>query len=227
VTRGRWLTENSIPSGKKDNLIRVPDGEAWRAQLLGALLLLTESENWEQYGTLTPEQMSSVWVEVLYEFVEKGANVLPIGALVGYGGSDIPPGFLRCEGQAVSRTTYARLFAVFGTQYGAGDGSTTFNLPNTKKRQLTGVDSGQPVEYALGVKFGDVGHILKTGMLPAHTHVQKDAVNAGGGNVATGAPSGLVNGQVGTTVTGSTGNGDLVPHLDPYIAVYWLVYVGG
>jgi len=76
------------------------------------------------------------------------------------------------------------------------------------------------------VKFGDVGHILKTGMLPAHTHVQKDAVNAGGGNVATGAPSGLVNGQVGTTVTGSTGNGDLVPHLDPYIAVYWLVYSG-
>lgn len=53
----------------------------------------------------------------------------PSGAAIPFLGSIIPPGFLQCNGAAVSRTTYAALFAVIGTAYGPGDGSTTFNLP--------------------------------------------------------------------------------------------------
>jgi microcystin-dependent protein len=54
----------------------------------------------------------------------------PVGAIVPYGGDTAPTGYLLCDGSAVSRTTYADLFAVIGTKYGSGDGSTTFNLPD-------------------------------------------------------------------------------------------------
>ena len=53
----------------------------------------------------------------------------PLGVILPFGGSVAPKGFLICDGSAVSRTTYADLFAVIGTKFGSGDGSTTFNLP--------------------------------------------------------------------------------------------------
>ena len=56
--------------------------------------------------------------------------LLPVGIVQAFAGSSIPTGWLLCDGSAVSRTTYAALYAVIGTTYGAGNGSTTFNLPN-------------------------------------------------------------------------------------------------
>lgn len=60
----------------------------------------------------------------------KIAGGLPTGSILPYGGSTVPAGWLLCNGGAISRTKYADLFAVIGTKYGAGDESTTFNLPN-------------------------------------------------------------------------------------------------
>lgn len=57
-------------------------------------------------------------------------SILPTGTVLPYGGSSAPTGFLLCDGSAVSRTTYADLYAVIGDTYGSGDGSTTFNVPN-------------------------------------------------------------------------------------------------
>ncbi len=57
-------------------------------------------------------------------------EVEPIGTIFAFAGNDIPSGYLPCNGSEISRTTYADLFAVIGTTYGSGDGSTTFNLPN-------------------------------------------------------------------------------------------------
>lgn len=64
--------------------------------------------------------------------------LVPTGALAPYAGSSAPYGWLLCDGSAVSRTTYAGLFGVIGTIYGAGDGSTTFNLPNLTGRYVKG-----------------------------------------------------------------------------------------
>ena len=61
---------------------------------------------------------------------------VPTGAIMAF--NDVPEGWLECNGAAVSRTTYARLFAKVGTKWGAGDGSTTFNLPNLEGRVLQG-----------------------------------------------------------------------------------------
>lgn len=66
---------------------------------------------------------------------------LPPGCVMPYAGSTSPAGWLLCAGQAVSRTEYGALFAVVGTTYGTGDGSTTFNLPDLRGRTVAGVDN--------------------------------------------------------------------------------------
>ena len=62
----------------------------------------------------------------------------PIGIINGYGGATAPEGWMLCQGQAISRTEYADLFAVIGTNFGSGDGSTTFNLPDMREATLKG-----------------------------------------------------------------------------------------
>lgn len=66
-------------------------------------------------------------------------TTLPAGLIFAYAGSSIPTGWLDCDGSAVSRTTYADLFTAIGTTWGAGDGSTTFNIPDLRSATLRGV----------------------------------------------------------------------------------------
>lgn len=63
---------------------------------------------------------------------------IPTGVILTFGGSTVPEGFLLCNGAAISRTTYAKLFAAIGTLYGAGDGATTFNLPDMRDKFAEG-----------------------------------------------------------------------------------------
>lgn len=69
------------------------------------------------------------------------ALATPPGAYMPYAGATAPTGWLLCAGQAVSRTTYAALFAAIGTTHGAGDGSATFNLPDLRGRVPAGKDN--------------------------------------------------------------------------------------
>lgn len=75
-------------------------------------------------------------------------SVLPIGSYIQFAGSQAPEGFLVCNGGEISRTTYSKLFAVIGTTYGSGDGSTTFNLPNLTDRFLQGSTTSGTVKNA-------------------------------------------------------------------------------
>lgn len=75
-------------------------------------------------------------------------SVLPIGSYIQFAGSQAPEGFLVCNGGEISRTTYSQLFAVIGTTYGSGDGSTTFNLPNLTDRFLQGSTTSGTVKDA-------------------------------------------------------------------------------
>ena len=68
-----------------------------------------------------------------------------VGAVIPYAGSSAPTGWLKCDGTAVSRTTYATLYALIGTTYGIGDNSTTFNLPDLRSRGVVGVGTGTKV----------------------------------------------------------------------------------
>ena len=66
--------------------------------------------------------------------------LMPSGVILPFGGSTAPTGWLVCDGSAISRTTYANLFAAIGTSHGYGDNSTTFNLPDFRGRFMRGVD---------------------------------------------------------------------------------------
>lgn len=80
-------------------------------------------------------------------FTQVAAGASPVGSVIAYGGlldPNLPPpaGWLLCDGSAISRTTYAALFQVIGTLHGAGDGVSTFNLPDYRGRFQRGVDDG-------------------------------------------------------------------------------------
>ena len=93
-------------------------------------------------------------------------NALPflVGQVNFFATSSAPAGFLKCSGQAVSRTTYAALFTAIGTLYGVGDGSTTFNLPDLRGEFLRGWDDGR------GVDSGRVIGSSQNDELKAHAH---------------------------------------------------------
>lgn len=89
-----------------------------------------------------------------------------VGEVRPFAGSDVPTGWLLCNGQAVSRTDYAELFSVIGTTYGSGDGSTTFNVPDMRNRFLVGAGD----EYSLNSKGGEKTHTLTINEMPKHDH---------------------------------------------------------
>lgn len=80
----------------------------------------------------------SQWVRLL----DKSKDGVPTAAIFAFPATTIPSGYLECDGSAVSRTAYADLFAIIGTSYGVGDGSTTFNLPDYRGEFLRGFDNG-------------------------------------------------------------------------------------
>jgi microcystin-dependent protein len=78
------------------------------------------------------------WIITSYQHAT--ASFVPAGAMMAYAGTTAPAGWLFCYGQAISRTTYARLFAAISTTHGTGDGSTTFNVPDIRGRVVAGKD---------------------------------------------------------------------------------------
>ena len=96
----------------------------------------------------------------------------PVGSYLLFAGKTLPTGYLLCNGAAVSRTTYAALFAVIGTTYGAGNGSTTFNLPNLDGRVLQGVNDLSKVGTKLESGLPNI-----TGWLPYVRSIRPDGAD--------------------------------------------------
>lgn len=96
------------------------------------------------------------------------AQLVPAGTILAFGGVTAPSGFLLCDGSAVSRTTYSKLFAVIGTRFGAGNGSTTFNLPKLNDgRFVRGVATS-----AIGTKYSASLPALTASSNGNHTHTR-------------------------------------------------------
>lgn len=127
---------------------------------------------------------------------------VPAGAICAFGMSSAPTGWLYCNGQTVSRTTYARLFAAISTTFGAGDGSTTFALPDLRGYFARGWDDGRGVDS--GRTFGS----NQADELKAHTHSVPVQSNANSGTFVEDADG---TGTPQTVNTGSTGGSETRP----------------
>lgn len=123
-----------------------------------------------------------------------------IGEVAAFARSTAPAGWLKANGAAVSRTTYAKLFAAIGTTFGAGDGSTTFNLPDARGEFLRGWDDGRNVDP--GRLFGS----SQADAFKSHTH-QVGSTYQGGGSVDTSGSS-----RLGAQDNTSLNNSSITPN---------------
>lgn len=132
----------------------------------------------------------------------EASSAVPAGTIIAFGNSIAPSGYLDCNGQNVSRTTYSALFAAIGTTWGTGDGSTTFTLPDLRRRTLIG--QGGVQVSGPGSAVGQVGgaetHALTTTEMPSHTHGVTDP---GHGHSA--SPASVIGSGTGSNVNPTGG----------------------
>ena len=142
-------------------------------------------------------------------------NNSPTGSIIMYGSTLAPDGWLLCNGSAVSRTTYADLFAVIGTRFGAGNGSTTFNLPNLRNRFVVGAGAS----YNINDTGGEATHVLTIDEMPAHSHQVPTYIEGGpaAGFVSAGYE------KVQNINTTSVGGGQPHNNLPPYIGLTFII----
>lgn len=115
-----------------------------------------------------------------------GIEGIPTATIVPWSDSSVPTGFLECNGAAVSRSTYSALFAIVGTTYGAGDGSSTFNVPDLQDNVPVGKSNNKALASTGGANTvaasGSVGGAtanatLSTAQLASHSHGIPSAIN--------------------------------------------------
>jgi len=152
-----------------------------------------------QVGANLPPYYALAYIMCISGSSSGGGSVT--GTVIWSSASTAPIGYVACNGAAVSRTTYSNLFAVIGTTYGSGDGSTTFNLPDLRGEFIRGWDAGRGVDpgrvfgssqlddfeshthdttYAYGFDFGSTGR-AGGGANSVQTYNTSQAINATGG----------------------------------------------
>jgi len=141
-----------------------------------------------------------------------GIQGVNTGIIIPWSASTLPSGFLECDGTAVSRSTYAALFAIIGTTYGIGDGTTTFNVPDLSDRVVVNKSNTKNLAQTGGANtvttLGNVGGslantTLATAEIAAHSHS-----TPGSGPSSQGAPGG----GSAAMCSGSTGGGGAHSH---------------
>lgn len=139
----------------------------------------------------------------------------------------LPSGWLICDGSAISRVAYVGLFGVLGTTYGAGDGTTTFNLPDLRGKVVTGYDASQTEFNTLGKSGGEKTHTITLAESPAHNHINgtfQYLLESTGQNTA--ASTDATAGEVNLSTKGqiqSAGGGQPHNNLQPYITMHYII----
>lgn len=185
----------------------------------------TAPRTWQPGDIVTAAQLN----EQVRDNLSALHALVPIGTVLPFAGAAAPDGWALCEGQAVSRTDHAALFAVVGSRYGAGDGITTFGLPDLRGRAVIGAGAEVAGEAprsarALGAAGGAESVTLTIDQIPAHTHQYS---GAGGrrrnADVSPGVTVALA--EYGSGDTEPTGGGQPAPTMPPWQALAWIIRV--
>lgn len=182
-----------------------------------------------------------------YDF--DGANLtdiegIPTATIIPWSDSSVPTGYLECNGAAVSRTTYSALFALVGTTYGAGDGSSTFNVPDlqdkccvskSNNKSLASTGGANTVAATGNIAGSTANHSLTTAQLPSHSHSGVSHFNSGNregpGNFGPPYYQPATNGPTGNQGSGSghshnmsaNFSGDSTSVLQPYLTILYII----
>jgi microcystin-dependent protein len=158
----------------------------------------------------------------------------PLGAIIPYGGSSAPSKWLFCYGQNVSRTTYSALFSAISTNFGSGDGSTTFTLPDLRGRVAAGKDNmgGSSASRlvnmvsggTLGASGGAERHQLSISEIPSHQH--GIPLHATGGGWPPVIQGGWSNGYWNSTISDAAGGSGYHTNTQPTIVLNYIIYAG-
>jgi microcystin-dependent protein len=158
-------------------------------------------------GVPTPTTTDAIASKGYVDTVLASFGGLPVATMVDFAASSPPTGWLLCDGAAISRTTYASLFAVIGVAHGVGDGSTTFNVPDMRGRASIGTGTGAGLTTrALGDSGGEETHVLTIPEMPAHTHALNPITTDSGGAITVAEDSGTGAGETATTGGGAAHN---------------------
>lgn len=154
-------------------------------------------------------------------------RLCPPGTVESFAGINPPNGWLLCNGQTISRTTYISLFTAIGTIYGAGDGLTTFTLPDMRGRVSVAAGAGPGLSNrALGDKDGEEKHTLTINEMPSHTHDYIDTFRTGNQNADNVANSQTAADETVTNqtkTTAATGNGVAHNVMQPFIVLNYII----
>jgi microcystin-dependent protein len=163
-------------------------------------------------------------------------NGVPPGSVFPYAGLSAPTGYLLCYGQAVSRTTYSALFAVIGTTYGAGNGSTTFNVPDLRGRVIIGLDNMGGISAnrvlnnnadVIGGSGGEEKHTLTVDEMPSHNHTYTSERLCADGTTQYGDTFRVTGDtpSAGSDIftSSSSGNGLSHNNMQPWIALNYII----
>lgn len=173
-----------------------------------------------------------------YLVIRQDNGSIPAGVVMPFAGATAPGGWLLCEGQAVSRATYKRLFQAIGTAFGVGDGSTTFNIPDLRGRVAIGLDNmaeaggsegaaNRVTASAADTRGGAGGS--QDAVVVEHTHSYNDQTETGGQQVdiGGGGPTALaIPGTTAVSRTTQNANGGVSgagKNMQPYIAMGYII----
>lgn len=148
---------------------------------------------------------------------------LPAGSIMAWGTNTPPANWLLADGSAVSRSVYSSLFAVIGTQYGVGNGTTTFNLPDLRGRVPVGKNGG--TFGTLGATGGAETHTLTISEMPRHAHTLNGNLGISAGTPNAPSYSAAANNNTGLVAGGQAYQGGDQPHnnLQPYQVVNYII----
>lgn len=180
MTRLAWLTSGvPTPNDYICRTLRIPNDVNFIANVNGALLSLTEANNWELFGAMTVEETTRAML-IMYEEYSEG-SVCMIGAILPYATSDTPNHTLPCDGSTHNRVDYPRLYDRLDAVYIIDD--DTFKTPDLRGRAIIGTGEGTGLTARnMGDFGGEEVHVLTEAELAQHAHTTQDHTHTDAGH---------------------------------------------